>query len=42
MVAFSYLMNKSNGLMGELDNDVLETVDIIRQRSYGVETKRVA
>jgi biopolymer transport protein ExbB/TolQ len=42
MVAFSYLMNKSNGLMGELDNDVLETVDIIRQRSCGVETKRVA
>lgn len=42
MVAFSYLMNKSNNLMGELDQDVLETVDIIRQRAYGVETKRVA
>lgn len=42
MVAFSYLMNKSNNLMSELDQDVLETVDIIRQRAYGVETKRVA
>jgi len=43
MVAFSFLMNKSNRLIGELDQCVLNTLDIIRQRSYGVDTaKRVA
>jgi len=42
MVAFSFLMNKSNRLIGELDQCVLATLDIIRQRSYGVDTKRAA
>lgn len=36
MVLFSFLMNKSNRLISELDLCTLETIDIIRQRSYGV------
>ena len=42
MVAFSFLMNKSNRLIGELDQCVLSTLDIIRQRSYGVDTAKRA
>jgi biopolymer transport protein ExbB/TolQ len=42
MVAFSFIMNRTNRMVGELDQCTLETLDIIRQRSYGVETKRVA
>lgn len=43
MVAFSFLMNRSNTLVGELDQSVLATLDIIRQRSYGVDpAKKVA
>lgn len=38
MVAFSILMNRQNRLIGEIDTVVLGTVDIIRQRAYGVET----
>jgi biopolymer transport protein ExbB len=44
MVSFSFLMNKSNRLVSELDLCTLEVLDIIRQRSYGVApavTKRV-
>ena len=37
MVAFSFLMNRTNHLVGELDQTVLETIDIIRQRSYGID-----
>lgn len=36
MVIFSFLMNKSNRLVSELDLSVLEVLDIIRQRAYGV------
>ena len=36
MVLFSFLMNKSNRIVGELDLCSLEVLDIIRQRSYGV------
>lgn len=42
MVAFSFIMNKTNRMVSELDQCSLETLDIIRQRAYGVETKRVA
>ncbi len=42
MVAFSFIMNRTNRMVSELDQCSLETLDIIRQRSYGVETKRVA
>lgn len=42
MVAFSFIMNRTNRLVSELDQCTLETLDIIRQRAYGVETKRVA
>lgn len=38
MVFFSFLMNRSNRLIGELDQTVLATLDIIRQRSYGLES----
>lgn len=42
MVAFSFIMNRTNRMVSELDQCTLETLDIIRQRSYGVETKRAA
>ncbi len=42
MVAFSFIMNRTNRMVSELDQCSLETLDIIRQRAYGVETKRVA
>ena len=42
MVAFSFIMNRTNRMVSELDQCTLETLDIIRQRAYGVETKRVA
>lgn len=43
MVAFSFLMNRTNHLVGELDQTTLETIDIIRQRSYGIDqVKRTA
>lgn len=42
MVCFSFLMNRSNRLIGELDQCVLATLDIIRQRSYGVDTSKRA
>jgi biopolymer transport protein ExbB/TolQ len=42
MVAFSFIMNRTNRMVGELDQCTLEALDIIRQRSYGVETKRAA
>ncbi len=42
MVAFSFIMNRTNRMVNELDQCSLETIDIIRQRAYGVETKRAA
>lgn len=42
MVAFSFIMNRTNRMVSELDQCSLETLDIIRQRAYGVETKRAA
>jgi biopolymer transport protein ExbB/TolQ len=39
MVAFSFLMNKSNRLNAELENAAIKTLDVIRQRYYGADQK---
>lgn len=40
MVLFSILMNKTNHMVGEFDQTVLTTTDILRQRGYGVDLSK--
>jgi hypothetical protein len=37
MVAFAFLMNRSNRLIGEVDQSAVRTLDILKQRYYGLE-----
>lgn len=37
MVAFSFLMNRTNRLIGEIDESAIATLDILKQRYYAVE-----
>jgi biopolymer transport protein ExbB/TolQ len=39
MIAFSFLMNKTNRLIGEIDASAIRTMDILKQRYYAAETK---
>jgi biopolymer transport protein ExbB/TolQ len=39
MVAFSWLMNRSNQLVGEIDQAAVRTIDILKQRYYAVEAE---
>jgi biopolymer transport protein ExbB/TolQ len=38
MIAFSFLMNKTNRLIGELDGSAIRALDILKQRYYAAET----
>lgn len=38
MVMFSFLMNKSNRLVGELDSSAIRAMDILKQRYYAAES----
>jgi biopolymer transport protein ExbB len=38
MVAYSFLMNRSNRLVGEIDLAAVKTVDILKQRYYAAES----
>lgn len=37
MIAFSFLMNRTNRLIAEIDNSAVKTLDILKQRYYGAE-----
>lgn len=41
MVAFSFLMNRTNRLIGEIDESAVATLDILKQRYYSVEDHAV-
>src|SRR6185312_7457008 len=38
MVAFSFLMNKTNRLLGDIDSSAIRTLDILKQRYYSAES----
>jgi biopolymer transport protein ExbB len=38
MVAYSFLMNKSNRLISEVDSSAIRTMDILKQRYYSAES----
>lgn len=38
MVAFSFLMNKSNRLIADIEHSAIRTLDILKQRYYAAET----
>jgi biopolymer transport protein ExbB len=38
MVAFSFLMNRTNRLVGEIDQSAIRSLDILKQRYYQAET----
>lgn len=42
MVAFSFLMNRSNRLIGEIDHSAVQVMDILRQRYYVAEAEAIA
>jgi biopolymer transport protein ExbB len=39
MVAFSFLMNKTNRLISEIDSSAVRTLDILKQRYYAAESE---
>jgi biopolymer transport protein ExbB len=39
MVAFSFLMNRSNRLVAEIDESAVQTLDILKQRYYSAESQ---
>jgi biopolymer transport protein ExbB/TolQ len=41
MVAFSYLMNRTNHLVGEIEQSGIRTIDILKQRYYSAENAAV-
>lgn len=41
MVAFSFLMNKTNKLISEIDQSAVRTMDILKQRYYAAETAAI-
>lgn len=41
MVAFSFLMNKTNRLISEIDASAVRTVDMLKQRYYQAETSAI-
>jgi biopolymer transport protein ExbB len=38
MVAYSFLMNRTNRLVSELDQSAVQTLDILKQRFYSVQS----
>ncbi|HAR44002.1 MAG TPA: MotA/TolQ/ExbB proton channel family protein [Bdellovibrionales bacterium] len=42
MIAFSFLMNRSNRMIAEIDHAAVHAVDILKQRYYAVETEVLA
>ncbi len=38
MVAFSFLMNRTNRLISEIDNSAVKSIDILKQRYYAAES----
>jgi hypothetical protein len=38
MVAFSFLMNRTNKLLGDIDSSAIRTLDILKQRYYAAES----
>ena len=41
MVAFSFLMNKSNRLIAEVEHSAIRSLDILKQRYYAAETASI-
>jgi biopolymer transport protein ExbB/TolQ len=42
MIAFSYLMNRTNRLTAEIDRSALRTMDLLKQRYYSHEAQMMA
>ncbi|MCM2278512.1 MAG: MotA/TolQ/ExbB proton channel family protein [Oligoflexia bacterium] len=42
MIAFSFLMNRSNRLVAELDHSAVRTLDTLKQRYYSAETGAIS
>jgi biopolymer transport protein ExbB/TolQ len=39
MIAFSYLMNRTNRLVGEIESSAIQSLDILKQRYYSLEAE---
>lgn len=42
MIAFSFLINRSNKLVADIDQAALQTLDVLKQRFYSAEIKAVS